>query len=77
LAARQGLLIAITGVTFGLIGGWALTRAMARFAAGPSAAGPLIYGGAALVLICVAAAACWIPTRRAMRVDPMIALRHE
>jgi predicted permease len=77
LAARQGLVIAIGGITVGLIGGWALTHAMARFSAGPSTAGPIIYGGAALVLICVAAGACWIPARRAMRVDPMVALRYE
>jgi putative ABC transport system permease protein len=77
LAARQGLVIAIGGIAVGLIGGWALTHAMARFSAGPSTAGPIIYGGATLVLISVAAAACWIPARRAMRVDPMVALRYE
>ncbi len=77
LVLRQGLTIVIAGVAAGIVCGWALTRAMGRLAAGPSGAGPLIFGGAALVLMCVALLACWIPARRAMRVDPMIALRYE
>jgi predicted permease len=77
LVLRQGLTIVIAGVVVGLACGWALTHAMGRFAAGPSGAGPLIYCGATLVLISVALLACWIPARRATRVDPMVALRHE
>jgi predicted permease len=77
LVLRQGLTIVIGGVAAGLVCGWALTRAIGRFAAGPGGAGPLIFVGAALVLTCVALVACWIPARRAMRVDPMVALRHE
>jgi predicted permease len=77
LVFRQGLTIVIVGVAAGIVCGWALARAMGRFAAGPSSAGPLIYGGAALALICVGLLACWIPARRAMRVDPMVALRYE
>ncbi len=77
LVVRQGLTIVLAGVAVGLIGGWAMTRAMARFAAGPSNAGFWIFSGAALVMVCVALLACWIPARRAMRVDPMVALRYE
>jgi predicted permease len=77
LVLREGLAIVLTGVGVGLVGGWALTRGMGRFAAGPSRAGFLIFAGAALVLSCVALAACWIPARRAMRVDPIVALRYE
>ncbi len=77
LVVRQGLTIVLAGVAVGLIGGWAMTRAMARFAAGPSNAGFWIFSGAALVMLCVALLACWIPARRAMRVDPMVALRYE
>jgi predicted permease len=74
---RQGLTIVIAGVVVGLICGWALTHAMGRFAAGPADAGPFILGGAALLLASIALVACWIPARRAMRVDPMVALRYE
>ncbi len=77
LVLREGLVIVSVGVAAGLVGGWALARAMARFAAGPSNPGPLILGGAALLLACVALLACYIPARRAMRVDPMVALRYE
>lgn len=77
LVLRQGLTIVIAGVVAGLACGWALTHAMGRLAAGPSNPGPFILGGAALFLACVALLACWIPARRAMRVDPMVALRHE
>jgi ABC-type antimicrobial peptide transport system permease subunit len=77
LVLRQGLAIVIAGVAAGIVCGWALTRAMGRFSAGPSGAGPLIFGGAAALLLGVALLACWIPARRAMRVDPMVALRYE
>ena len=77
LVLGQGLTIVVAGVVVGLIGGWAMTRALARFAAGPSDVGVLIFGGAAALLLGVALLACWIPARRAMRVDPMEALRYE
>jgi predicted permease len=77
LVLRQGIAIVSVGVVAGLIGGWALARAMGRFAAGPSNPGPFILAGAALFLACVALLACYIPARRAMRVDPMVALRYE
>ncbi|HTX14004.1 MAG TPA: ABC transporter permease [Candidatus Baltobacteraceae bacterium] len=77
LVLRQGIAIVSVGVIAGLIGGWALARAMGRFAAGPSNPGPIILGGAALLLTFVALAASYIPARRASRVDPMVALRHE
>ena len=77
LVLRQGIAIMSIGVAAGLIGGWALARAMGRFAAGPSNPGPIILGGAALLLTFVGLAASYIPARHASRVDPMVALRHE
>ncbi len=77
LLLRQGLIVVMAGIALGLIGGWGLIRAMGRFAAGPSSAGFWTFAGAALVMACVALLASYIPARRAMRVDPMVALRHE
>lgn len=77
MVLRQGLVIVLAGVLAGLIGGWALARAMGRFAAGPSNPGPLILGGAAVLLTFVALAASYVPAWRASRVDPMVALRQE
>ncbi|MGH9715233.1 MAG: ADOP family duplicated permease [Candidatus Acidiferrales bacterium] len=77
IVLRQGLAIVAAGTGVGLACGWVLTHAMGRLAAGPGTAGPLIYSGATLLLICVALLACWLPARRAMRVDPMVALRYE
>ena len=77
LVARQGLLLVVAGLAVGLIAAWALTRAMASLLIGVSATDPLTYLTVAILLSVVALAACWIPARRALRVDPMVALRYE
>jgi predicted permease len=73
----SGARMAIAGVAIGLVIALALTRWMSSLLFGVSAHDPLTYGFVALMLFAVALAACWIPARRATRVDPMVALRYE
>jgi putative ABC transport system permease protein len=67
----------IAGLLVGLIAALALTRVMTRFLLDVSPSDPLTYLTVALLLTAIALLACWIPARRATRVDPSIALRYE
>ena len=73
----QGMRLALLGVALGLGAALALTQLMKRLLFGVATADPMTYGALALLLTLVALLACWIPARRATKVDPMITLRAE
>jgi len=73
----QGMLMTVVGLVVGLAGAVFATRFLSSLLYGIQPRDPLVLGAAALVLGVVAMMACWVPARRAMRVDPMVALRHE
>lgn len=73
----HGARMALLGVVIGTGAALGLTRLMASQLFGVSAHDPLTFAGVAALLIIVALAACYVPARRAMRVDPMVALRCE
>jgi len=77
LIVAHGMKLAIFGIGIGIAGALALTRLMASLLYGVAATDPLTFVAVAILLVLVAAIACYIPARRAMRVDPMIALRYE
>jgi predicted permease len=77
LILGQGAKMALIGVAVGVAGSLALTRLMSKLLFGVSVYDPITFLAVAALLILVALAACYIPARRAMRVDPMVALRYE
>lgn len=77
MVLKQGAITGAVGVGFGLLGALALTRWLQSQLFGVSATDPATFLGVALLLFLVSLTACWIPGRRAARVDPMVALRYE
>jgi putative ABC transport system permease protein len=77
LILGQGAKLALLGLGAGVLAALLLSRLMGSLLYGVSATDPLTFGTVAIVLLGVAVTACYIPARRAMRVDPMVALRHE
>jgi putative ABC transport system permease protein len=77
LVLIQGARLTIIGVAIGVFAALALTRFMASFLFGIGAGDPRTFAAVAILLTCIALAACYVPARRAMRIDPMAALKYE
>jgi putative ABC transport system permease protein len=77
LIVSRGLVLALIGLVIGVGGALGLTRVMERLLYGVGARDPMTMSSVAVVLAAVAVSACYIPARRATRVDPLVALRYE
>lgn len=77
MVMREAMLLALAGIVAGVAGALALTRFLGSLLFEVKPTDPVTFVGVAVALMVVAMAACYVPARRAMRVDPMVALRHE
>jgi putative ABC transport system permease protein len=77
LILGEGLKLVLAGVALGIVAALAMTRLLSTLIYGVSASDPLIFLCVVTLLVAVALAACYVPARRAMRVDPIVALRYE
>jgi ABC-type antimicrobial peptide transport system permease subunit len=77
LVLRQGVWVVLIGAVFGLVATFGISQAMSSLLVGVSATDPLTFVGATVFLVAIALCACYIPARRTMKLDPMVALRFE
>jgi putative ABC transport system permease protein len=77
LVLSHGLKLTIIGAAIGLLGAFLVTRAITGVLYGVSATDPITFGFVSVVLVGVALVACYVPARRATKVEPLIALRNE
>jgi putative ABC transport system permease protein len=77
LVARQGLMLSVIGIAVGLLAAFAVTRVMTSMLVDVSPTDPLTFAAIAAFFLGVTALACWIPARRAAKMDPVVALRDE
>ena len=77
LVLGQGMALTLTGIGVGVLAAWATTRFMSGILLGVSATDPVVFGAVFLVLVLTAGLASYIPSRRASRIDPVIALKYE
>jgi putative ABC transport system permease protein len=77
LILSESLQLILFGILIGVAAALGLTRLLASLLYGVTSTDPLIFVSVTTLLVAIALAACLIPARRAMRIDPMVALRHE
>ena len=77
LILSQGVRLIVLGLLIGLLGAWEASRAVTRLLLGVAPGDPLTFCAMTALLAAIALAACYIPARRATKVDPMVALRYE
>jgi len=77
LMLRQGLTLAFIGTGVGVLGALSASRLLSKLLYGVPPTDPITFGSSVLLLLAVAGIACWLPSRRAARIDPMVALRQD
>jgi putative ABC transport system permease protein len=77
LIVGQGLVLAGLGIALGLVAAFGVTRVMGNLLFGVTATDPITFGVLAVLLVVVTTAACYLPAKRAMDVDPMVALKSD